>query len=100
MNELIKVRRSLRSHVFHCLWTAFALYKTWDTQPPAKYFWGVFLAIALALIARVLTGKSYLELNGQKLTIYRDYFTSETIEVQDIDHLEIAESPFSSSKIF
>ena len=76
-----------------------ALYKTLDSQSPGKYIWALLFLISIALIVRVTVKKSYLELVGSTLVINTDSFQTKSVEVADIERIEIKTGPFSDSNI-
>lgn len=95
----LKVRRPIKSHVVHAGWIALTLYQTVDRGFPARMIWGLLLLHAIALAIRVILKPQVLELTGTKLTIYSDFFRSQTVDITDIERVEIEAGPFSHSKI-
>jgi hypothetical protein len=95
MDEIIKVGRPVRSHIFHGLWMVFTLYSTLDSVPPAKYVWGLLFASSIALLLRVILKRNYMELRGSKLFVYGDFFNTQTTDISDIERIEIAPGPLA-----
>lgn len=95
----IKVRRSIQSHFIRGLWMLLALYKTLVSQTPGKYIWAFLLAFSIIMIGWVINNKSYLELAGSRLIINTDTFQTKSIEVSDIERIEIEPGLFSDSRI-
>lgn len=95
----LKVRRPITSHVFHAAWIALTLYQTIDSGFPARMIWGLLFLYAVALAVRAVLKPQVLELTGTKLTIYGDFFRSKTVDITDIDRIEIEAGPFSNSKV-
>jgi len=99
MNPAIRVRRPLITHIFHLAWTALTLYRTLDSRPPARFIWGILFVIAIALIVRVVLKPYYIELTGTCLTLHNDFFSTQTIDIADIERIEIQANPWSKSRI-
>lgn len=95
----LKVHRPAKSHFFHATWVALTLYETVDSGFPARAIWGVLFLHAVALAVRAMLKPQILELTGTKLIIYGDFFRSKTVDVSDIERIEIEAGPFSYSKI-
>jgi hypothetical protein len=100
MGEIIRVRRNTNSHVFHGLWVLYTFYRTWDSELPFTYFWGLSFAISIVLILRVLIKNNYLEIKDSRLTINGDFFNTQTTEISEIERIQIEAGPFGRSKIF
>ena len=99
MTSKIKVRRPLTSHIFHGLWILLTLYKTVDSQSPGKFIWGLLFIVSIALLVRVIFKGSYLEKDGSSLIINGDFFQTRTVQITDIERVEIEPGPFSDSRI-
>jgi hypothetical protein len=60
-----------------------------------------FVNVVGAVIFLVLIVKSFIEpyliLTGDEIKINREYFKQDKLNIRDIDHLEVNETPFSSS---
>lgn len=66
---------------------------------PARAIWGGLFVLGVALTIRALLKPQYMELSGTKLTIYGHYFRTKTIDIGDIERIEVEPGPFSHSKI-
>jgi hypothetical protein len=81
------------------LWTLRALYKTLDSQTNGRYLWGTLFSVSLLVLIRVIIKRSYLEKTGSTLKINRAFFQTRTIEIADIEMIEIDPGTFSDSHI-
>lgn len=95
----LKVRRPARSYFFQTALIALTLYKTFDSGFPAQVIWGMWFLLALYWMVKVLLKPQYIELTGTKLTVYDNFFRSKTVDITDIERIEIEAGPFSRSKI-
>lgn len=94
----LKVRRTTKSHFFHALWTTLTFYQALNSGLPARAIWGTLFVLAVAMIVKVMLKPHCMKLTGTQLTVHRDYFSSITIDITDIDRIEIEAGPFSHSK--
>jgi hypothetical protein len=63
------------------------------------YYWAVIGVGSLIILVRLIFRPYYFEIKGTRLTINRDLFYTDSIEIQDIDKIELEEGPFSTSHI-
>lgn len=69
------------------------------TQTSSIYLW-VFLGfLALAILTRLILKPNYFEVQGTRLTINRDLFYTDSVEIEFIEKIELEEGPFSKSHI-
>ena len=99
MHPPLKVRRPINSHIFHLAWTGLTFYQAMNSGLPARWIWGMLFVIAVAHIIRVIVKPHYMELRGTTLTVYLDFFSSITVDIGDIDRIEIKAGPWSKSRI-
>ncbi len=99
MNHINWVRRTLWSYPGYVAWIAFTLFKIYSPNTKWPIIWIVLLTIKLILVIRIIINRNYFEIKGSQLTIRRDFFYKDTIEITDIEKIELKSGPFSKSII-
>ncbi len=94
------VRRSIQVYIFHALWMFFVIYKIFNTVTAfGRYTWLFVFAITTFSLINLLVKKYYMEVVESCLIIHQDYFRTKSINLNDIEKIEIEPSPFKSSYI-
>jgi hypothetical protein len=94
-----RVRRTFWSFTGYAAWIAFTLYKVFNPDTLYPYIWLFILSIKLAIVTRLLINRNYFEVIDSKLIIRRDFFYQDTIEINEIEKIELKSGLFSKSRI-
>jgi hypothetical protein len=57
------------------------------------------LALKFVLLLRIIINRNYFEVKHTTLTIRRDFFYKDNIEITDIENIELRSGPFAKSRI-
>jgi hypothetical protein len=93
------VRRTWWSYLGYVAWIAFTLFKIYSPNTKWPIIWIVLLTLKLVLLVRIIIKRNYFEVKDSTLTIRRDFFYNDNIEITDIENIELRSGPFAKSRI-
>lgn len=101
MNEkrMNKVRRSWLAYLNYGLLLLLSLCQLFLTHTIWTYGWMLIGFCSAIILVRIILKPYYFEVNGTHLLIHRDFFYKDLVLIDDIEKIELEESPFSKSYI-
>ncbi len=96
----LKVKRPITVFVFHGLWILWGLYKLTNSNSTfGQFSWSILTLLASINLWSMLRKKNYFELIDNKLIINKDFFQTQSIDVDKIEKIDIEPGPFKYSRI-
>lgn len=96
----LKVKRPITVYVFHGLWILWGVYKSINNHSSfAQFSWILLTLLASISLWSLLRKRNYFELVDSKLIINKDYFQTQSIDIDKIEKIDIEPGPFKYSRI-
>jgi len=92
------IRRQVQVYVLHGLTTSFVIYKIFNSAT-RRSSWILFLVLGIISFSNILIKKYYIEIVESTIVIHQDYFRTKSVNLSDIEKVEIEPGPFKFSSI-
>ncbi|HEV8515154.1 MAG TPA: hypothetical protein VGQ59_17855 [Cyclobacteriaceae bacterium] len=94
------IKRHLQVYILHGLVTLLVIYKIFNSATTqGRSSWILFLVLGIISFANILINKHYIVIRESSMIIHQDYFRTKSINLNDIEKIEIEPGPFKSSSI-
>jgi fructose/tagatose bisphosphate aldolase len=95
-----RIRRQVQVYVLHGLATSLVIYKIFNSESILGISSMIlFLGVGLISFANIIINKYYNEVSDSSIVIHQDYFRTFSINLNEIDKIEIEPGPFKFSSI-
>lgn len=96
----LRVKRPFTVYLFHGIWILWGIYKLATIHSAGgRFSWTVVTLLASISLWSVLRKQNYFELVDNKLIIHKDYFRTQSIDIDQIEKIDIEPGPFKYSRI-
>jgi hypothetical protein len=94
------IKRHIRIYIFHGLLTALVIYKILNSVTiVGKSSLTLILILGVLSFLNILVYRHYIEIVESSVVIHQDYFRTKSVNVKDIEKIEIEPGPFKFSFI-
>jgi hypothetical protein len=94
------IKRLAQIYIFHGLLSALVIYKIFNSATIlGRSSLILILVLGIFSFANILINKYYIEIVESTIVIHQDFFRSKSINVSDVEKIEIEPGPFKLSSI-
>ena len=94
------VKRPFRIYIIHGLWIILTFYySTTNSSELGQWILRLLVVIGLISFISTIINKYYLEVVDNKLVLHKDFFRTQTVDLDKIVRFILEPDPFTSSKI-
>lgn len=93
----VQIKRSTNSILIFLAFVGLFIYKASKTDGVALYLYAIIAALFVLMLIGRLVRSNYITVEGDWVTINRDFFRRTTFSLQELDQIALYYSPFASS---